>query len=74
LTADNQNFIWIDDDEYKAQKKALFEGCRLIQADLDLLDVLLCDGAIASAVCYSDLKERSEAKLRGLTFLKATIR
>jgi len=42
---------------------ALFEDCRVIQADIDLLGVLLCDGAIASAVCYTDAVDL-ERKIR----------
>jgi len=47
----------------RSKKTALFEDCRIIQADLDLLGVLLCDGAIASAVCYTDAVEL-ERKVR----------
>ena len=47
----------------RSEKSALFEGCRIIQTDLDLLGVLMCDGAIASAVCYADAIEL-ERKMR----------
>lgn len=47
----------------RSKKVALFEGCRIIQTDLDLLGVLLCDGAIAGAVCYADPIEL-ERKIR----------
>lgn len=39
---------------------AVFVGCRLIKADLDLLGVLICNGAIASGVCYADPTELEE--------------
>ncbi|HEY6802125.1 MAG TPA: hypothetical protein VI306_00980 [Pyrinomonadaceae bacterium] len=47
----------------RSTKSALFEGCRIIQADLDLLGVLMCDGAIASAICYEDAVDL-ERKMR----------
>lgn len=47
----------------RSKKRAIFEECRIIRTDLDLLGVLMCDGAIASAVCYPDAIEL-EKKIR----------
>ena len=41
----------------RSKQSALFHECRIIQADLDLLGVLICGGDIASAVCYADAIE-----------------
>jgi hypothetical protein len=41
----------------RSKKCVLFEECRIVQTDLDLLGLLMCDGAIASAVCYTDAIE-----------------
>jgi len=37
-----------------SKKRVVFKECRGIEADLDLLGVLICGGAIGSATCYSD--------------------
>jgi len=48
-------------------QSALFSDCRIIQADLDLLGVLLCGGDIGAAGCHPDsveLEKRERDKVR----------
>jgi hypothetical protein len=55
----------------RSNRSALFLDCRIIQADLDLLGVLICGGDIASAVCYAnavDLEKKSRNKARQFDF------
>lgn len=41
----------------EARKTALFSGCRIIKADLDLLGLLICGGAIGDASCHADVTD-----------------
>lgn len=46
-----------NDGPKMSRHSALFIGCRIIKADLDLLGLIMCGGAIASGVCYPDATE-----------------
>ncbi len=51
----------------RRKQSGLFSDCRIIQADLDLLGVLLCGGDIGAAGCYPDsaeLEKRKRDKVR----------
>ena len=50
----------------REKQSAVFSDCRIIQADLDLLGIMLCGGDIGAAVCYPDaaaLEKRERDKI-----------
>lgn len=51
----------------RIRSAALFSGCRILRADLDLLGILMCSRDIGAASCYPDaaaLEKRESDKLK----------
>jgi hypothetical protein len=56
-----------EDQIERRKQTAVFRDCRIIQADLDLLGVVMCGGDIGAAACYPDaigLEKRKRDKIR----------